>query len=412
MTLLYLMRERAERNGFFLCAVTCEHGIRGKASKKDAELVKRWCERSGIPLYFFSADCKKLAKENKQSLETAAREFRRGCFQSLIDEGKADFIATAHHENDEAETVLFRLSRGASLTGVRGMAERSGCFIRPLLRTSKEEILQIAKANHIPYRDDKTNFALDATRNKLRLDVLPRLERAVPKATKSLARFARLADEDDECLYALSEKLIKKAEAEEPFDTGYRLLKSEHKPLFRRACLTILKSLGVEKDYFSAHLESVYRLQGLQTGSRIALPKGVTAVKKYDEIVFLQVGREGYEWGRYEVIAQNEEPTFKTAGRVLRADADKIPKSATVRLVREGDEFRKYGGGNKSLKKYFVDQKIARAKRRELLVLAEADGNRVYAVCGVEIAEEIKLDENTKNVVFIALRKKIEENER
>ena len=96
--------------------------------------------------------------------------------------------------------------------------------------------------------------------------------------------------------------------------------------------------------------------------------------------------------------------------KVLRADRDKIPKSAVVRLAREGDEFRKFGGGNKPLKKYFIDRKIPQKERKKIPLIAEEDSSRVYVVCGVEISEEIKVDERTVNVVYIQM-KEIEKDE-
>ena len=120
-----LKNERAEK-GFSLCAAHCEHGIRGEESLADMRFVQALCCEWGIELYLFSEDCLARAKREKQSVETAARNFRYACFQQIINEGKADYIALAHHKNDEAETVLLHLARGASLTGAGAMQEESG----------------------------------------------------------------------------------------------------------------------------------------------------------------------------------------------------------------------------------------------------------------------------------------------
>ncbi len=399
MTLLFLLSERAETDGFFLCALTCEHGLRGNASKEDVKLVESYCEKLGVPLYVFSEDCKKRARINKTSVETAAREFRKECYKKVL-EKDADLIATAHHENDEAETVLFRLARGAALSGAKGMGEKDGNTIRPLLGLSKAELYKIAEQNNVPYREDETNAQTDYTRNKIRLKVLPELERALRGAGKNLARFARLAREDDELLYRLSSALIQKG------DRCYRVQNSKEKPLFTRACLTVLKELGLEKDYTSAHLESVYRLQNLQTGSLITLPQGLFAVKEYDGIAFYKSGTSADDGDRYEIILSNEPLGESGNGwKTLRADRDKIPASAVVRSAREGDEFRKFGGGNKPLKKYFIDRKIPQKERKKIPLIAEENTSRVYAVCGVEISDEIKVDERTENVVYIQMKK-------
>jgi tRNA(Ile)-lysidine synthase len=395
MTLLFLLSQEAKTTGFSLCALTCDHGLRGKAAKEDVKLVEKYCKQLGVPLIAFSTDCNKLAKKQKCSVETAARNFRLECYEKVLQKD-ADCIATAHHENDEAETVLFRLARGSALTGAKGMSEWDGKLIRPFLGYSKAELYEIARQNGVPYREDETNATEEYTRNKIRLNILPELEYAVPGAVKNLARFARLAKEDDEFLYRLSSTLIKEEKG------NYRVQTSEEKPLFTRACLTAMKSLGIEKDYTAKHLESLYALQSLQTGSKITLPQGLTAVKEYNEIVFYGAEKTVDNGGRYEVIL-SEEPFEDDhgVGKILRADKDKFPETAVIRTFQSGDEFRKFGGGNKSLKKYFIDEKIPLKERKKIPLIAEENSSRVYAVCGVEIADEIKIDETTKKTVYI-----------
>ena len=155
---------------------------------------------------------KNLAKTQKCSLETAAREFRQACFASLITEEKADFVATAHHALDEAETVLFRIARGSSLTGAKGILAQDGWKIRPILRWTKEEILAYADKHALAYRVDESNLQTEFTRNKLRLEVLPKLEEAVSGASRNLTAFAERAAEDDEVLYGLAQALVLLAE--------------------------------------------------------------------------------------------------------------------------------------------------------------------------------------------------------
>ena len=269
--LLHYLKSQEERYGYVLSAVHCEHGIRGKKSIADMQFVKKLCLQWSIPLYIFQENCVERAKREKTSLETAARNFRYESFNKLRQEGKADYIATAHHAKDEAETVLFRLSRGTSLSGAAGMrAEREG-FLRPFLDWSKERIYEYVKEYKLPYRVDKSNNDTDYTRNALRLNVLPALEKAVAGATENIARFARLAAEDDEYLYRQSEKLISQENGVE------RVAFSQEKPLFKRACLIVMKRLGIEKDYTGARLESLYKLQESERGARVDLPCGVLA---------------------------------------------------------------------------------------------------------------------------------------
>ncbi len=413
VVLLRYLKSREEECGYSLSAVHCEHGIRGEESVEDMRFVEKLCEGWQVPLYVFSEDCLKRAKSEKVSLETAARNFRYERFASLVQEKKADLIALAHHAGDEAETVLFRLSRGTSLTGVRGMVALNDYFLRPLLTWTRGDIEAYARREGLSWRDDRTNFERDATRNKLRLDVLPKLEEAVPGAANNLVRFAELAKEDDELLYELAESLlyIENEEITVSF--------CEKKPLFRRACLIALKKLGVARDYTTLHLENAYHLQTLERGAKLTFPKGVEAEKRERGVVFYvkksfsfePKGREqkfdkkGFDGGRY-LVSVSDTPISCTENslKTLRVDGDKIPREAIFRFRREGDHMQRFGSGKKSLKKIFNEEKTPVSERAYLPVIAE--GEEVYVICGVEISEKVKVTSDTRNVLYISIEKK------
>jgi tRNA(Ile)-lysidine synthase len=228
ISLLHWLKGREAEYGYTLCAVHCEHGIRGEDSLRDARFVREFCDKLGVQLHSFSEDCPMRAERDKQSLETAARAFRIECFQRLLTEGKADVIATAHHKNDDAETVLFRLLRGTSLTGVGGISANNGQIIRPFLSWTRADIEAYAKENGLDFCIDCTNFETDATRNKLRLQALPLLEDCVAGAMENLTRFAKLASEDDELLYRLSQALVTVE------NEGVLVSFSKEKPLFKQ----------------------------------------------------------------------------------------------------------------------------------------------------------------------------------
>ena len=414
VVLLHTLFKLREQFKISLSAVHCEHGIRGEESLADGEFVKAFCASLGVPCYYFSEDCPARAAREKVSLETAARNFRYACFSALVEKEEADFIATAHHLNDEAETVLFRLARGSALSGVRGMDEKNGYILRPFLHKTRAEIERYAKENGLAFREDKTNFETDATRNRLRWNVLPVLENAVPGASGNIARFARLAAEDDALLYAYAKELL--FTQKEGKRVGIAVGFSDKKPLFTRACLLALKGLGVEKDYTSAHLESVYFLQDLERGARVSLPQNVCAEKLEKGVLFYKKPTEemvaavsekifdenGFDGGRYEVkcsfaAAETEERAWKT----LRLDREKLPKDCVFRFRREGDFIERFGGGKKSLKKFFNEEKIPVDLRGELPLIAQKDGGEVYAVCGVEISEKVKVTAESSRVIYL-----------
>lgn len=412
VSLLYYMQKQAQTLGYTLSVVHFEHGIRGEESVEDMRFVQKLCEKYNLPFTAFQENCIRLAKDEKCSLETVARQFRLQGFAKITNENKADYIATAHHKNDEAETVLFRLSRGSSLTGAQGMAEEDGYIIRPFLTWSKVDIIAYAKENNLEYREDYTNKELDATRNKLRLNVIPALEEAVPGAVENLVRFAQTAGEDDAYLYRQSEKLLTRK------DGWYFVSFCKDTPIFYRACVTALKGLGVERDYTRLHLQLLFDLQQNQRGATLCMPQNVRA-RKTDNGIALYVQEElptlvtlpkyykdgNFDGGRYVVkLYTNEIDIPPTGMPILRIDGDKVPANAVFRFRKDGDEMRVFGGRTKSLKKLFNERKIDAEERKYLPLLA--DENTVYAVCGVEIADEVKVTEDTKNIVYIVVQKK------
>lgn len=395
------------KQGFSLSIVHCEHGIRGQESVEDCAFVRGLAEKYGLPFVQFTEDCPALATALGLSLETAAREFRYRSFEQLLGDGRAEYVALAHHLDDGAETVLFRLCRGTSIGGAQGMQAVSGRYLRPLLDERKEDILAYAAAQGLEYRTDKTNFERTATRNVLRMDVMPVLEQAIPGTKENLTAFATQAKEDDDLLCSLAERLVQTVAPENARDTGWRVCQGEM-PLVRRACLYVLQHLGVEKDYTRKHLSALEGLFSLQTGAKVSLPKGLSAVRRYDAILFQREDVTAEElpcipfqngefvWGRY-VLTVSDEPI----DGALRADEEKLI-GAVIRQRREGDTFRKFGGGEKPLKKYLIDKKIPQGLRDGLPIVAV--GERVLAVFGVEISEDVKVTESTKETVYLAVK--------
>ena len=261
--------------------------------------------------------------------------------------------------------------------------------------------------------EDSTNKETDATRNKLRLQVLPLMEEAVAGTTENLVRFSRLAAEDDALLYEYANALVS--------TDGDIICVAfcEKKPLFRRACLLALKALGVEKDYTALHLENSYGLQYLERGAKQSFPKEVEAEKTEKGICFYRKKQEifeekpltcpfsekGFDGGRYAVKISFTPIEEENGWRVLRIDGEKIPQSAVYRFRQDGDYIERFGGGKKTLKKFFNEEKTPVAERAYLPLIAEENGE-VYAVCGVEISEKVKVTEETKKTLYVAIEKK------
>lgn len=403
MALLHYIFVNREKFGITLTALNCDHGMRGEASSRDSRFVLGWCEERGLEISFFKAEGFKS--------EAQARAWRYGCYSKASARFGGAAIATAHHLNDNAETVLFNLARGSALAGVTGISDgrldvgdETVEVIRPLIECSRAEIDEYIAANGVPYVTDETNLTDDYTRNYIRHNVLPRLEEAVPGAAKAIYRFSRLATEDEEYLARLARGYVSR-------QNGYCTIKfCEERPVFGRAAVAVIKGEYAKKDYTQSHLDALYGLQFLSNG-KIFKFLGLTAYKENGEIVLCRdaepVGALAFDYygsitfGGFDITIERVREIPASAG-VLRFDCDKIPPTAVIRTRRAGDKFTKFGGGTKSLGDYFTDKKVAVRLRDSIPLIA--DGDEVLAVCGYEISDKIKTDKNTVQTAIIGCR--------
>jgi tRNA(Ile)-lysidine synthase len=168
----------------------CNFNLRGRESDADEQLVKTVCEKHQIPFFATHFNTTAYAEQNGISIQMAARDLRYNWFEELSAKNGYDFIATAHHKNDVAETMLINLSKGTGLAGLHGIIKKSGKIIRPLLGFTREEIEVFIQENNVEFRDDQSNFNNKYTRNGIRLDVIPLLEKINPNVIESLNQTA------------------------------------------------------------------------------------------------------------------------------------------------------------------------------------------------------------------------------
>ncbi len=397
--LLHFLSTLSTKIGFSLKAINVEHGIRGESSKKDSAFVKNLCATLSIPLRCFEVDAPKYCKDNSLSIEEGARALRYACFYTAIEEGFCDLVATAHHESDNFETMLFNLFRGTGMDGVKGIKEQNEKgIIRPLLKTSKREINDYLKNNNLSFVTDESNFDDKYTRNYLRNNVIPLIKEIFPNAEKSVDRFSEIIATDTEFLLEEAKKHIS-------FYENKVEITPCHKALFSRAVIMALKSLGVKKDWEKQHLDDAFSLLEKENGKQINLLKGVVAVKEYDKIVLFKkttpptqelpffIGETEFN-GTIKIIKTNNTVNLKDG---FYLDLDKIPNSAVIRTKKEGDRFTKFGGGTKSLNDYLTDKKVPIRLREGLPLLA--NGNEVLAVFGVAISNSVRVENGTKRIM-------------
>ena len=279
LALAQLMINSRQRFKLELVIAHFEHGLRGRASLDDAAFVKNFAEERGIKFISGRGDVKNFAAENKISIETAARTLRYEFLSDVRRDLNCEAIVLAHHADDQAETILMRLLRGATSTGLSAMKFRTlseyGLLIRPLLRFRKVELENFCREKNLSPRLDATNFELDATRNRIRLELIPTLEKFNPALIETLCRLGEVTAEESDFIAAQAEKIFPAVVKDNA------LVRAEFLKLHPALQRIVIKKFlaqvtGSAKDFGFVHFEGVRKVL-IHGTAGVELPKNLRA---------------------------------------------------------------------------------------------------------------------------------------
>lgn len=378
-----------------LVVLNVEHGIRGEASKRDTELVKHYCDSKGVECVLYSVDAPKTARDNGYTLEQAARVLRHDIFkQYSYDNGDVP-ILTAHHAQDQAESVFMHIARGCSLNGLCGMQLFNNHLMRPLIRTTKNEIMEYVHANGVPYVIDETNVDTRFSRNYVRSEVMPMIEQRYPNFRDNLIKLSDRAVETMEFLDRFVPSLEVDTTGAVAVDIA-ALDKIIAAIAVRKACAL----LGVSADIESRHYEAI---MALQPNESIDLPHNLRAynerglviieVKKGISAVSYKVGVGDYGFGGGNLIISD---SYIEGSKQI--DYDKLPDNAVIRTRREGDRI-KLNYGAKSVSDFLTDRKVP-SRIKDTMPLIASDST-VYAIADMAIDDSIRTDAQSSRVLNI-----------
>lgn len=416
MLLLWLLLEKQKEVNFYLEVIHINHHLRGYESDEDATFVQNFCEKNAVHYKIIDVDVKKIKVKEKRTLEESARLARYDAIYAEMKKEKLTKLFLAHHANDQAETILMHICRGSGVGGACGI-KKKGNIYRPLLDTTKKEILQICKENNIKYVVDSSNEDNNFTRNYIRNVVIPELEKVYPDTVKMLCAFG---DKCFEVQNFIEQQVNTKLILEQD---NFVLVKGEafeaQNFVVREYLKIAFEKLGIYSDIEAKHYLIIAELNKMPVNSMVDLPHKVTAKKVYAGIKFYKkstkklaknnhsfvIGEtpiEGYGYVKVEFIAPSE---VNYGGGSLYADYYKISDNAVWRFRELGDMFAKLGSGSKKLNDYFTDKKIEVDLRDEIPILANK--NQVLLVAGYDIGETIKISSDTEKIVRISFHKTV-----
>lgn len=438
----------------------CNFNLRGDDSNADEALVTEWAETNAVKLHKVSFDTMKYVKEEGVSIEMAARELRYNWFARLCEDHGYAAVVTAHHADDNAETMILNMVRGTGLNGMTGMnfistipissrACREIPLLRPLLTFTRKQIEGYVFANKIPYREDKTNSSVEYRRNSIRHEVLPVLERMNPSVVRTLNREMAYFNDassivDDWCRTHLPDVMVPNCEEALRADVAISIPRLMTLPQWRYLLYYILQPYGFNTSVLES-IESLLTSDRTVSGKRFEAP-GYVLLTERDSMVVVgkMAGHTDHDAhdvhdihdalvipdligdpfmpvrgaGKYningqsvavEVLAWTPDMPKKQPAGTLIFDAARLRFPFVLRNWRSGDWMIPFGmKGKKKISDLFNDLKLSHSEKEQSVILVDctsdmAEQQHVAAVLGMRIDDRYKVTNRTKQIIRITL---------
>ena len=427
MVLLHLLYACRQEFTLSLIVAHVNHGLRPKEAEEEAELVRKETERLALPYEYGRFNVKEFQKARGFSPQDAARKVRFHFLNSLLKKYGANKIALGHHADDQVETVLLRLIRGAGLMGLKGMLPvREGKVIRPLLEVWREEIELFAREKGIPYLIDSSNLKETYLRNRIRLHLVPFIEKEYqPNFRKVVLRATAILREENEYLERGTDEAYRKIVQEEKdiFSFQFSQYQSLDKAIQWRLIQKMLGRIngeeGIMEDGEGLEVNSIFmKLQQHSPSFLLELPHGVCFERRYDrvslrrgkveaippfEVELISPGRTlvkeiGKEVVIEEMRKDDEFGYLNGTSNTAFLDYQSLQFPLKIRNFRPGDRFQPLGvKGTQKLKEFFIDHKVPRFERPKIPLLMS--GEMIAWIIGYRIDERVKVSERTQRVL-------------
>lgn len=410
---LYKLKDRWKLS---LALIHLNHQLRGRESDEDEDFVRQIGKNYGIDCYIERVNTALVAESNKLSLQEAARNLRYNFFSKVRASSGFSKIAVGHNADDNAETMLINIFRGAGVHGLTGIpvSRTDNGVIRPLLFASRLDIETYALENRIPYRVDSSNLKTDYLRNFIRLKLLPTIRENInPNISATLGRTGILFSELEDFLAEevrrqLPDIIIQKLEDEE---IVIDLDKLHSKPEFIQEHFLnkIAKDFTRSELNFST-VRAIYKTTNSETGTYCSIKSDIVFYKDRSRGVFKHIKppkpfrdeiliNKSYDLEKYYFSSEFvDEAKFEKNPNIEFIDADLTGEKLIMRNWRDGDWFFPFGmQGKKKVSDFFIDEKIPIFRKNSIPIL-ESDGKIVW-VCGLRLDDRFKITDSTKRIL-------------
>ncbi|TDS15857.1 tRNA lysidine(34) synthetase TilS [Sphingobacterium paludis] len=411
MLMAYLFIEA----GYACVIAHCNFKLRGAESDKDEALVREFAKAYKVPFVRRDFDTARYAEDKHISIQMAARELRYLWFEELRVQESAEWIAIAQHQNDHIETTLLNLTRGTGLRGLRGILPKQGHLIRPLLFLSSEQVTAQVASLAIPFRDDQSNFSTKYARNKIRLEVVPKLKEISPDfdaiMVDNIANFQES--------YRLLQSFVS------PIREQLFLRKARDIELLKTALAPYIDNLSLLFELFRPYGFSKSVLQDLQgawegeSGRYFQSPDYEMLLDRH--VIRLRHLTEPHEGPTGTVDVQMDSALTRFCDRIFetnlsedvsivrdttiaKLDFDHLIFPLRIRFWEEGDAFYPLGmSGRQKVSDFFIQQKIDRYTKKQIPLLINGNGHILW-IAGYRMDNRYRITKSTKKVFTLVYK--------
>lgn len=391
----------------------CNFNLRGEESDKDEKFVKNLAKKFDVPFFSKSFDTAFFAKENKISTQMAARELRYNWFEELRAANNYQFIATAHHKNDVAETVLINLTKGTGLSGLHGISSKNKKIIRPLLCFNRFEIDDFIEKNSIDFREDLSNKEIKYVRNKIRHKVIPELEKINPAFIETMFNETLQFSELEQLLEKKIDDERKKCVKELSQHIEIDIEQLTKLAPIRTYLYYFLKPFGFNFTDVEDVLNSLNKQSGktFLSGTHQLIKDRkkliVSALKEVDDLSYSIDSISDFKNLPVSIdsnmLEKNVVSSIKKLKTLAYLDADKISYPLVLRRWKTGDRFKPFGMKNsKKLSDFFIDEKLSLKEKDNVWLLTQK--NQIIWVVGYRINNDFCISSITKNVLLLKIK--------
>lgn len=406
--------ELCRQGGFLFAIAHCNFRLRGEESQRDEEFVSDEAARYGVSFFGKKFDTEKFAAEEKISIQEAARNQRYEWFKELISSDAkepAQLLLTAHHADDNIETMLMNFFRGTGLAGLTGIPDKTGFIRRPLLPFTKKELLDFALENKLSFVEDSSNSSNKYTRNFIRHEIIPRLVTIYPRIKKNLAenirRFNGIEQLYNVAVGDIKKKLLKK-KGKEIHVPIKQLMQFDNRALIYE----VIHEFGFTEN----QIDEIIKLAVADNGSYIASPDLKYYIirnrhwfiltptdSKASSNIIIDQGKKQFSFDLGKLVmteTKNLQPL--SSGNAASLDKELVKFPLVLRKWKTGDYFYPLGmKKKKKISRFFIDQKLSKTEKDKAWVIES--NKKIIWVVGHRIDDRFKISSKTKQVFQIEL---------